>query len=710
MRILIHGTFLKHGGISSHSRELAYHLSKYHEVKLRNFNIGYTWRSEYTSENLWENEPLIENIKGLFYRQSLWTSEGNLEDFPLVGYDKDFTADINLVMAEQNHYYYFQDYPGKKIAYFPQETDKLTDNFFERLFYFDKVWVLSDWQKEVLIKQGLNENKLEVVPIGFDPESFYPEKNKPSGKIKIFHLGVFQYRKSSYELIKTFLNNYKNNPKVELRLAIDNKIYNKNNKNYLNDLGIEEADNLVFLDTLTKEGYQKEIRNSDLYYSCSRGEGWNLSLFHSIASGVPSIYSSCGGQTQFAYSRYHQGVRIIEKLPSDRKIFIGETEWSWKDGVQTGNLYEPDFNDLDRMLVYSVENIKKVKKRALLYVPYMKAKFCWKEIIKQVNDNLTKMNQSNNEIFLKVGSFSFGDTLAVTPTLRTLSKAHNEKINVITKRKEVFKNNPYVNRLYSFKESENLNPKILYETFTYPGQKNKDGIEKKFSHIDIRQLHSMDLGFQLTPDEMELDYFPGPLKLDLDLPGRYVVLHITNNWPNRTWDYYNWQSLIDWLTENKFFTILIGYGHRENLSKSVSDVPLEKICPKFENLYGLDLSNKGDMDDMYHVIEGAQCIITMDSGPLHLAGATDTQIFQLASPIHPSLRAPFRNGTQKYKYKFIPGKSCLYCNSNLKYNVKEWGHINSVPPLHECLEGKSKEDCHSSVEDVIFEIKNYLKI
>lgn len=114
MRILIHGTFLKHGGISSHSRELAYHLSKYHEVKLRNFNIGYSWSGEYTGKNLWENEPLIENIKELFHTQSLWTNEKELEDFPLVGYDREFTPDVNLIMAERNHYYYFQNYSGKK--------------------------------------------------------------------------------------------------------------------------------------------------------------------------------------------------------------------------------------------------------------------------------------------------------------------------------------------------------------------------------------------------------------------------------------------------------------------------------------------------------------------------------------------------------------------------------------------------------------------
>jgi len=314
-------------------------------------------------------------------------------------------------------------------------------------------------------------------------------------------------------------------------------------------------------------------------------------------------------------------------------------------------------------------------------------------------------------IYYLIHSNSFGDTLASTPTLRYLSSVHNKKINIVTHNHSVFTNNPYVNLLLSFSEFNKLQideNDILYESFTYTGRKDKNGIEKKFSHIDIRQIHAIDLGFQLSSDQMEYDFYPSPFCLDVTLPEEYVVLHVTTNWPNRTWDVSNWSQLIDWLKLNNVFTVLIGYGYREELHSSYSDKPLDKICPKFDNLYGLDLTNQGSISDMWWVINGSECIITMDSGPLHLAGTTNTNILQLGSAINPYFRTPYRNGTQNYKYSYIGGSCKLHCNSNLKYYVKEWGNINSVPPLPNCLENKLTYECHPTVDQVTNELKKIL--
>jgi ADP-heptose:LPS heptosyltransferase len=310
-------------------------------------------------------------------------------------------------------------------------------------------------------------------------------------------------------------------------------------------------------------------------------------------------------------------------------------------------------------------------------------------------------------IYYLIHSNSFGDTLASTPTLRYLHDSHNQKINVISHNHNVFINNPYIDKLLTFSEFQSIdkgdNP-IIYESFTYAGGQDRNGVEKKFAHLDIRQVHAFDLGFQLLPNQMTYDYFPNNLELDVKLPEKYVVLHITTNWPNRTWDYDYWNTLIEWLRFNGIFTVLIGSGYREELHSSYSDAPLDKVCPRFDNLYGLDLTNQGTMSDMWWIINGAKCIVTMDTGPLHLAGTTDTHILQLGSAIDPYLRAPYRNGTQDYKYEYIGGTCNIHCNSNLKYYVKVWGHINAVPPLPNCMENKPKFECHPYPNQVIDKI------
>ena len=313
-------------------------------------------------------------------------------------------------------------------------------------------------------------------------------------------------------------------------------------------------------------------------------------------------------------------------------------------------------------------------------------------------------------IYYLIHSQSFGDTLASTPTLRYLSKSHRQKINVVTYNKYVFDNNLYANSVMSFDEfnSLNLSDIIKYESFTHAGRKDNNGIEKKFSHIDVRQIHSMDLGFQLPNEDLEYDFTPNPLSLDIHLPEKYVVLHVTTNWPNRTWDYQNWKGLIKWLKEQNIFTVLVGAGYKEPIHVSLGDEPLTKECPMFDDFYGLDLTNKGSIGDMYWVMKDAECIVTMDTGPLHLASCTDAHIIQLGSAINPSFKRWYRNGDWTYKYHFLGGSCKLFCNTNLFYNVKEWGDINSVPPLLGCLENKPTFECHPQLDDVINKVKEIM--
>ena len=313
-------------------------------------------------------------------------------------------------------------------------------------------------------------------------------------------------------------------------------------------------------------------------------------------------------------------------------------------------------------------------------------------------------------IYYLIHSQSFGDTLASTPTLRYLSKSHRQKINVVTYNKYVFDNNLYINSVMSFDEfnSLNLSDIIKYESFTHACRKDNNGIEKKFSHIDVRQIHSMDLGFQLPNEDLEYDFTPNPLSLDIHLPEKYVVLHVTTNWPNRTWDYQNWKGLIKWLKEQNIFTVLVGAGYKEPIHVSLGDEPLTKECPMFDDFYGLDLTNKGSIGDMYWVMKDAECIVTMDTGPLHLASCTDAHIIQLGSAINPSFKRWYRNGDWTYKYHFLGGSCKLFCNTNLFYNVKEWGDINSVPPLLGCLENKPTFECHPQLDDVINKVKEIM--
>jgi hypothetical protein len=304
-----------------------------------------------------------------------------------------------------------------------------------------------------------------------------------------------------------------------------------------------------------------------------------------------------------------------------------------------------------------------------------------------------------------VHSPSLGDTLCSTPTLRKISKSYGEKFHVATYFPEVFFNNPYVNKIINIDSADKENYEI-FETFLGAGKKDKSGIEKKHNTIDIRQFHATDLGFSLLPEEMECKFYPDIYE-DLRLPSGYICIHPTQTWESRTWAKEKWQELVNELIRMGVCVVLVGKDSREfgfwDIEKPTFDI---KGGAKVVNLL-----NKTNLSSTWNVINNASCFITMDSGLLHLAGTTDTHIIQLGSSINYKLRAPYRKGSQSYKYDYVGGTCDIFCASDMKYGIKEWGTIHGVPPIIKCLEDKPTYECHPSVDQVIDRLsKDNIKI
>ena len=312
------------------------------------------------------------------------------------------------------------------------------------------------------------------------------------------------------------------------------------------------------------------------------------------------------------------------------------------------------------------------------------------------------------KIFLDLTeSKAIGDTLCSTPVLRKLYDSYNSKIIVVTDFPELFKNNPLVEKVY---QSSSINRDFInsnfisHNSFYENGQKNNKGIEFKHNRIDIRQYHAIKLGFMLTKDEMGLDYIPDTFEPINKLPDKYVLIHPVQNWPSRTWDAVKWMELTKKLNEQNISVVSIGKE-----SSEVGFFNVKKPIFNFEIKNGINLMNKTTLSQSWHLIDKSMCFITMDSGLLHLAGTTDSNILQLGSSINKEFRAPYRNGSQDYKYHYVGGGCSLFCGSDMKYGVKEWGDIQGVPPLINCLENKPTFECHPSVDQVIDKLKEIIQ-
>jgi len=303
------------------------------------------------------------------------------------------------------------------------------------------------------------------------------------------------------------------------------------------------------------------------------------------------------------------------------------------------------------------------------------------------------------DIFLDLSQCkALGDTICATPTLRKLFNSYNQKVVISTHFPEIFKNNPYVKKIYSTNavDIEYIKENFIYHnSFNNIGFKNSDGVEYKHNNIDIRQFHAIKLGFMLSDYEMDYDYIPDDYEKIDDLPEKYVLIHPVQTWPSRTWSAKKWMTLTEQLNKKGISVVSIG---KESSETGFFNV--DKPIFNFHIDLGLNLMNKTSLSQAWHLINKSECFITMDSGLLHLAGTTDAEIIMLGSSIKPEFRLPYRNGSQKYKQRHVSGGCKLNCASDMKYGVKEWGSIQGIPPLIGCLENKPTFECHPSIIDV----------
>ena len=401
-KIYVHGSYIGTTGYNNHTRDFFRELSKYYQIKVRNFTIGSSWDGN--KDNAHDGETYINDVdKSLLYQQRLWVGDGKMEDFKIYqSPEKEFFHDFNIVLNETNHHLYYEKYTGPKIAYNVWESTRQPDNFFKKLLTFDEIWVPSQWQKECTIEQGADPDKVKVVPEGVDVDTFYPETVEPldqykDGRFKFLLMGRWDYRKSTKEIIETFLKTFTPDEPVDLVVSIDNMWGEemdgfKTTEERLQNYGLIDP-RIRIIHFPTREDYIKYLKTGHVFVSCARSEGWNLPLIEAMACGTPSIYSECCAQMEFAEGK-GLPVKIVCEKPANQNDYGRYTM-----SELPGNYYEPDFDDLSKVMRDVYENYDTHKERSIIESSDLRDRFSWEEVAKigktVIEDFMVKINSEN---------------------------------------------------------------------------------------------------------------------------------------------------------------------------------------------------------------------------------------------------------------------------------------------------------------------------
>lgn len=374
--IKAHTSIIGHTGYNIHARNFFKELNSLIPVSVRNWTIGPTWKG-YASDEPHNDEPYLDDtLKRMLTEQTLGTDNGH-QDFPL--YTKwQHKLDepvINIVLNDNRHPYFDQDFRGYSIAYNVWETTRQPDDFFNKLKKFDQVWVPSEWQKQCTIEQGIPADRVKVVPEGVDIDRFKPiDLNEETGPktTKFLVVGRWEYRKATREIIESFLKAFPNDQTVELYLKVDNPFASDgltSTEQRLDKFKLTDP-RIKIVNQQSQEEYVELLQSCDVFVSCSRGEGWNLPLIEAMACGIPAIYSSWGAQLEFA-NGHGLPVKIKEEIPA-----AVSNDESW-DSSAPGNFAEPNFDHLVYRLIEAKEHLPILKNEALETSNYIRKTFTW---------------------------------------------------------------------------------------------------------------------------------------------------------------------------------------------------------------------------------------------------------------------------------------------------------------------------------------------
>lgn len=412
-KIYVHTPYIGDTGYNNHARDFFRHLSFISDIKVRNFTVGKSWSG--LSDTPHEKEPYLNDIdRSILYEQVLWENDNTRKNFKIyTDVKKEFDTDVNLILADTYHNLFYDDYIGPTIVYNVWESTRQPDSFFSKLLEFDEMWVPSKWQKECTIEQGYDPNKIKVVPEGVDDSIFFYEEEKPyhpltsGNRFTFFIAGRWDYRKSTKELLETFIKTFKKDEPVDLILSIDNPWGKRmdgfeETEKRLEFYGLID-DRFKILHFPNRDEYINLLKSCDVFLSCARSEGWNLPLIEAMACGTPAIYSNCSGQLEFAEGKGIP-INILGKKSTNNNTY-SRFSTGYDEEQIPGEYYEPDFNHLSEMMREVYENYKSYKEKAIKESEIIRNNFNWNKIaligdqvLSEFIKNKQKSKNLNNKI------------------------------------------------------------------------------------------------------------------------------------------------------------------------------------------------------------------------------------------------------------------------------------------------------------------------
>ncbi len=261
---------------------------------------------------------------------------------------------------------------------------------------------------------------------------------------------------------------------------------------------------------------------------------------------------------------------------------------------------------------------------------------------------------------------AMGDILMITPIIRKLYNDRGGKCHIdfqlYEPHKIILEHNPFVRHVLGMNEPFPCEYDIVI---------NLDLVYEKKPKIHAVDAFA-ELVFGTTNFDKSLDLFTSEVnKTTADhiksmIGNDYIVLHVRNHpGTSRNININFWQGLVESLLSKT--TVSIAFIGQQN-----------EVC-FFGNDRLIDLRHRFDILTIKEIIARAKLFVGSDTGTLHVAGTTNTDILGLFTSVRSEYRLPFR-----LRGKFIPIASDIDCYGCQEQFTPPVARIDCMRGDYEC--------------------------
>jgi len=208
------------------------------------------------------------------------------------------------------------------------------------------LWTPSEWGRNNLMANGIEADRVSVVPEGVDINFFRPGNRKP-GRFRFLMVGKWENRKFCEGLLQAFTEEFKSTETVELCLHAHNPyVADFSLKTKVQEAGFQNVGNIILSGPCNREVLRELYQSADCFVMPTRAEGWGLPILESMACGVPAITTRYSAQVDYVNDQngYLINVgRMVEAHDDDFQIHTGL--WAEPDIAHLRHLMRTAFED-----------------------------------------------------------------------------------------------------------------------------------------------------------------------------------------------------------------------------------------------------------------------------------------------------------------------------------------------------------------------------